>query len=332
MRYLFRLTFQHQQRGYLHFDEPAKSFELHEGLTLELRARDADTLSQACRYHIEGSGFESKGAARSAGERLRLRLRLLNGALSLGFTIPSDDQTSSQTSDEINKKGQEFGVNIVDSVFGLSVFPDDGKHCELVWHPSLEALPSNPFFLFEAISEIWPMEMEFGKREEDAIEILGRASTEKSPRAKFLMTYLAVERVLERSERSAAAQSLIKKFQKTVYQSGLDEKEVKSLQGALSNLKIESMKSALDSLANRIITPKKIQGKEIKFFVADCVSARNELTHDIDVSSGTDLQALSDGLREFVMNYIWTSHELPSFTVKIPASSLSFNESSFRII
>ena len=79
----FRLTFHHSSSGFFRFDEQSVPLDLGDELTLNLTARDADTLAKAKRFHIEGRGFPSEEAARSVGERLRLRLRFSTACLAL---------------------------------------------------------------------------------------------------------------------------------------------------------------------------------------------------------------------------------------------------------
>ena len=85
--------------------------------------------------------------------------------------------------------------------------------------------PSDPSYLFTALSELWRVEMRFDQRAEDALEILGRATTETSVRARFLLNYLALERMVDRANRSDAARALITEFQERVRSAGLGERE-----------------------------------------------------------------------------------------------------------
>jgi|SRR5208337_527958 len=91
MGFRFRLTFRHSSPGFFRFEEQSIPVELAEGLDLILTARDADSLARAARFHIEGRGFPYEESARSVGERLRLRLRVLSSLLGLGIAVPAVD-------------------------------------------------------------------------------------------------------------------------------------------------------------------------------------------------------------------------------------------------
>jgi tRNA C32,U32 (ribose-2'-O)-methylase TrmJ len=78
--------------------------------------------------------------------------------------------------------------------------------------------------------------MQLEDRTQDALEILSHASTETSARAKFLLTYLAIERMVMRSDRSDAAKKLIREFDVLIENSELESKEAKSLKGSISSM------------------------------------------------------------------------------------------------
>ncbi len=124
--------------------------DLEEGDEFELRARDSDTLENAKKFHIEGRGFSDEAAARVCGERLRVRLRVLNAMLALGITVPLVDSTSGGVSTVIKKDVfEKIGGVALDTIVGLGVFPDDDKHFEYVISGDIDVYPSKPDFLLD---------------------------------------------------------------------------------------------------------------------------------------------------------------------------------------
>jgi hypothetical protein len=328
MGFRFRLTFHHRTPGFFRFDDHSKTFSLTDDIEVTLVACDADTLSEAKHFHFEARGFPDEKNARAAGERLRLRLRVLNSLLDLGITVPTVDTTSAHVSDTIKRKLlQENGSVLLDSIVGLAVFPDDDNFFEFVVAGNLDVHSSGPSYLFGALKQFWPIEMQFDERTEDALEILGRATTETSLRARFLLIYLAAERMVDRAARSDAAKSLISEFQKRVRSAGLDEQEADSLCGALAQLNEQSFSNALAALADRITDPPQIHGKPLRKFLADCVAARNRIAHNAALEAAleaeTNLQELADGLRHFVMTLIWTANRIPPVSIDVPPSTVS---------
>src|SRR5262245_37933603 len=82
--YRFLLTASSTKPHTFRFDEAEVDFQLNDDTTLKLVARNAETLAKATTFHFEGAGFESDDIARQVGERLRLRLRVLNALFNLG--------------------------------------------------------------------------------------------------------------------------------------------------------------------------------------------------------------------------------------------------------
>jgi hypothetical protein len=330
--YRFRLTFFHSTPGFFRLQGKSVPLQLEEGREFELTARDSDTLGNAKKFHIEGRGYPDEAAARAAGERLRVRLRVLNAMLALGITVPLVDSTSGGVSSAI-KKGiyEKTGGVAIDTIVGLGVFPDDDKHFEYVMSGDIDVYPSKPDYVLDAIRSLWPVEMTLDDRAEDAMNIVNISTTESSPRAKFLTTFLALERLIDRTSRSVAAKGLLSKFQENVRDSELSEHEKSSLIGSLAMLHEESFSSALTRFAQRIENPKEIGGLLVKQFFSRCIDVRNKIAHDASVDSNIDLNILSNELRKTVLALIWTTHRIPSVSVDVPASAVSIPAGGFSI-
>jgi hypothetical protein len=332
MKYRFRLTFHCRTPGFFKIEQEFTDFQIDDELSVQLTARDADTLSLATQFHFDAGGFQTEELARESGERLRLRLRLLNSMLDLGISVPVSDKNNAGFSEEIKENVfKEHGGIVMDSILGLSVYPDDEKHFEYVIAMKIDVNPSAPVFLLTALKKSWPLEIKFEERTLDALEIISHATTETSVRTKFLLMYLAVERIVKRASRSDAAKTLIQNFIELTKSSELDDKEKSSLVGTLTNLNDQSFPSALFSLIERIENPIKIQDAPMREFMSECVKTRNKLAHNAALDSTTDLNKLSAGLRQFAMMMIWTINRIPDFSVDVPASAVSIVSNHIRI-
>jgi len=320
-------------RGFFHFQEQSTSFSLDEATQATLTARDADTLEQATRFHIEVRSFADVDKARMAGERLRLRLRILNCLLGLGIAVPTVDTVSARfASAAKDAELQATGRIVLDSTVGLGVIPDCCKYVEGVIAGEGNVYPSDPSFLFAALAQVWPIEMQLDERTEDALEILGRATTETSPRARFLLTYLATERMVVRAPRSDLAISLLKELEERVRASNLDSRDVDSLCSAIGELRTQSFRSALYALVTSIQDAISIQGKPLREFLADCVDTRNKIAHCATLGPQTNLDELSAGLRQFAMRLIWTTQHIPPVSIKVPPSTVSMGSVTIRLL
>jgi len=301
----------------------------------ELRARDADVLAEATQFHIEGRGFSDEESARSAGERLRVRLRLWNAMLGLGIKVPLNDSVSGGASSHLKEKILEDNdVVAVENVVGVNVFPDDDRHCEVIFTARGEVHPSSSGYLLDALEQLWPIDVVFNDQTEDALNIINAATIETSARAKFLTIYLALEQLIERKHRSKESIELLTEFKDHLSGSQLDEHEAESLSSSLANLRLQSFKSALMQFAERVHRPAEIGGLPVKEFFSQCVATRNDIAHRAVTQSDVELNKLSDDLRNFILTLIWTMHGIPSVSVDIPASALHFPAGaiSFRIV
>lgn len=329
------MTFHHATPGVLRFDEKSVALAFPSEQQFELSARNADTLVEATKFHIEGSGFTDEPAAEAAGERLRVRLRLWNAMLGLGIKIPLTDSVSGGTSSHLKQKIlEDQDVVAMQNIVGLNVFPDDGRHCEVIFSADGQVHPSSSEYLLDALEQLWPIDVDFNDQTEDALNIINAATVETSARAKFLTTYLALEQLIDRTHRSPAALELLEKYQQLLRNSQLAEHEVESLSSSLANLRVQSFKSALMQFAERVHRPDEIGGLPVKEFFSKCVTTRNDIAHRAITMSDVELNKISDDLRTFLLTLIWTMHGVPSVSVDIPASALHFPAGaiSFRII
>ena len=337
----FRLCLAARQPGKLPFPKPEVQIEVSDSLTLEVAARNAETLDAATNFHIDGSGFMSAEAATLAAEALRVRLRLLNAILGLGLNVPVGDKVSSRFSEEIkNKLKYEQGATVVDSVWGASVFPDDGLHFEYVVSGNIVVSPSDPGYLLDGIKKLWTLDIALDKQSEDALQILCLATQETSDKAAFLTSYLALDELIERCPRSDAAREVLQHFKKELSELGADSahpllpEEASSLVGALGSLNEESFSSALSRLGKQITQPTDICGVSVPKFLSACIDARNKIAHHAEPETAIPLEELSKSLREFVLMLVWSRNKLPSFTLDTPPSAISIPPGglSFRVM
>jgi hypothetical protein len=330
MPYKFRLRLATKHPRKFAFNTAEEAFNLPDGLQLTLVARNANSLDEATTFHIDGGGFPTEVEAKAAGEALRNKLRLLNAILAFGLNIPVGDTPSASVSDEVKDKvaSKHAGV-VVDSVWGLLTFPDDGMHFEYVVGGSLEVRPSQPEYLFNALKTLWSLNVQLDGQSEEALQILGLANLETSEKAAFLTSYLALEQLIERRIRSRVSKKLIEQFTAQLQKAGKRKRspipptEVQSLRGALSALQEESFSSALARFGRSIENPTHIQGIPVQRFISACTDARNKIAHHAEPRTRYPLVQLTDGLRELAIGLIWTRNQLPPLTFNTPASSIS---------
>ena len=326
----FRLRLSSREPRKFAFELPEASIQVSPTETLEIAARNAETLDAATNFHIDATGYESPDAARDAAESLRVRLRLLNAILGLGLNIQVGNKISAQVSNELKEKLKaESGSVVVDSVWGAVVFPDDGMHFEYVLSGNIEVRPSNPSYILEGLKTLWSLPIALDDESEVALHILCLATQETSEKAAFLTAYLALEQLVERKPRGDAAQAELRRFRDDLNAMALDEShpiteaEAKSITGVLASLTEESFPSALARLGKSIATPASICGLMPGKFLSACTDARNRIAHKAEPITTPPMADLTKSLREFVLGLIWTRNNLPAFTMNTPPSAVS---------
>lgn len=338
MPYRFRLRVASKQDCKFAYETNEQTVALTDDLALSVVARNAESLDKATAFHIEAGGFATQEAARAAGEALRVRLRLLNAILGLGLQVPVGDSPSGHVSDLIKEK-VAMGNNavVVDGVWGVATFPDDGRHFEYVFGGNLQVRPSDPSYVFTALQAIWPLPIQLDGPSEDALHVLGLATLESSEKAAFLTSYLALEHLIVQAPRSKAAKALIARFQTQVERatrrtrSPLPDTEARSLIGALAALNEESFSSALMRFARRVKTPTAIKNIPVKRFFSACIKARNRIAHHAEPSTKDPLPDLTAGLREVIVGLIWSRNNLPPLSITTPPSAVTFPAGALSI-
>lgn len=338
MPYKFRLRLATKHPRKFAFNTTEEAFSLPDGLKLTLVARNANSLDEATTFHIDGGGFPTEVEAKAAGEALRNKLRLLNVILAFGLIIPVGDTPSASVSDEVKKSvaSKHAGV-VVDSVWGLLTFPDDGMHVEYVVGGNLEVRPSEPEYLFNGLKTLWSLNIPLDTQSEEALQILGLANLENSDKAAFLASYLALEQLVERRPRSQVAKKLIERFTAQLRKaskrkrSPIPSAEVNSLRGALFALQEESFSNALARLGRSLTNPTHIQDIPVRQFLSACIDARNKIAHHAEPTTPYPLIQLTNGLREVAIGLIWTRNQLPPLTFNKPASSISAPSGSVAV-
>ncbi|CAN1213503.1 Apea-like HEPN domain-containing protein [Tumidithrix helvetica PCC 7403] len=332
MKYKFRFVFFYAKPGFFRIDEEFISYSLNENLVIQIFPRDSDTLIGASKYHIDCGGFSSKEEAKNCGEKLRTHLRMLNCILDLGLLIPSIDGTSGSVSEEIKNKIREDGAELLDTIVGLHVYPDDEKYIEHVFSGKINAFPSDPFYVLKGLKDSWPSTFELNESTAEVLEILNISVREGSPKVKFLATYLAIEQLIKRKMRSESAQELIDQFIEITNRSTLSEAEKSSLSGSLGHLKEQSFSSAFSAFSKRITSPKTINGKPITKFVSDCIDLRNKIAHKVAITSSLDIDEYTKHLRQMVMSILWTENNFPDFSIYRPADQFEMEKMEIRMM
>jgi hypothetical protein len=332
MSYKFRLVFYHSRPGFFRIDDKSIDYSLSEDLVVHVVPRDSDSLISASKYHIECGGFSTSQDAENCGEKLRNHLRMLNCMLDLGLSIPIIDGKSGSVSNGVKEKIRKNGGELIDTIVGLHVFPDDGSHFEHVASGKMNVFPSDPYYVLKGLKDSWNHTFELNENASEVLEILNISVREASPKVKYLATYLAMEQIIKRKMRSEKAQGLIDRFIQQANDSDLPESEKESLAGALGYLKEQSFSSGFTSFAKRIISPKTINNISVTKFVSECIKLRNKIAHNVAIESMPKIEEYTKHLRNMAMSILWVEYRLPNLSVYRPADQIEMEKFEIRVL
>lgn len=330
MTYRFRLTAHCSSPGFFALNEPESRFDL-ESCSVVVRPRDSDSLATAKRYHFEATGFDSESAARQAGERLRQAWQVLIAALGLRLVVPREDKETGRLGEDLVAKSLDLGQTILPTCSGLFTFPDDPNVAEFVTNGEADTYIEAPK-LFEMLAVAWTAEPTMDPPLQQSLDLLAQAGTGISPAANFLATYLALETLVPRKQRSEAALMLLESLKQAVSESALNESERGSLLGALGGLKEESFRSALKRHVASISAPTEIDGLPLQRIVSESVEIRNVLAHGGTVPDVGRLNALTGALRKFALMCVWTRAKLPPITLHRPPDRIRMTKLETRLL
>jgi len=332
MKFKFRLVFFHSEPGFFRIDKKSIGYNIASDISITIEPRDANTLIEAKQYHIESSGFNSEEEARKCGEKIRNHLRLLNCHFHLGLTIPFTDGFASKANAALKEEHRKNGVELIDTIIGLLVYPDEQKYVEFAVFSELDIFREDPYYLLKSIKEIWSNNYKFDDCTNEILEILNISVREKSPKLKFLTAYLAMEQIIKREMRTEYAQELIKDFIKMTNASEISNNEKKSLTNALSQLKRESFRSAFISFARRITFPTTILNMPVVKFAKECVKIRNKIAHNVSTDKLPELENYAKNLIKMSLGIIWSENNLPELSLYLPGHKLELKKLEFKFL
>ncbi len=333
----FRLTSATRVPGLIRLKANETDLELPDGHTLYVVARNAEDLLTATKLHFEAGGYATSAEALDAGERLRLRLRVLDAVFSLGLNVPTTDSIAGQLAQQPKEKiERDLGIIVMDDVWGLLVFPDDERHAECTVHAAAEVHPSDSRYWLDGLRQLWDAQIEFDDRAEDALTLLNLAGGETSPRSSFLVIYLALERLIPPKRRSQLSLVVIKRLKKLVMRASkrkrtpITDPERDALVGAIGRLEYESVGNALNRFASAN-AGNMVEGMPFADFMKTCITVRHATAHPIAIKDAPDYALLARGLRRVTVGVLWSKHRIKSLNVHRPGDQVSFPPGEFQI-
>lgn len=318
--------------GFFAINDKFVTITLADGLEISVVSRDANTLAEASQYHFEAGGFPNEEAARIAGEHLRQSMQFLVAVFGLSLHIDIDDKIAGSASQEIKEKARELGLQLFDSRSGLFILPDDDASAELVMAGVAKVTPADPMYVLKALDAVWPLKIELDDTSKRVLELLALGATHVSEATKFLTTYLAVELLIHRRQRSTEAITLLKELSMCVESSALHKTERAALVLGIGNLRAEPFSAAFRAFLATIESPEEFGGVSVKDLADESIRLRNAIAHQAAPDDLARAPALTNALRQFALSTIWNHHQIPPLTLDRTADSIQVTKFEIRIV
>lgn len=277
-----RIKFSTPERGYFANDENEFSREYADGLSFRLRSREGKSLAESTSFHIDVERFSSADEAFEYARKLRGALRYLAVLQGRGFQLWDSEEQLDLRADQPDhpRWGQSAAGTLVlpvsDEVAGefWEVFPFGGMGSAF-----------NPGGFLETVRHFLGHGGGYGEGAE-AAEFLASAALERSDRARFLLSFFALECLMPEKLQPApvinAAQRIHDNLGTVLRGLGIDlaDDHKKIIKGALERVQRRSTYAVMKEWASHPTHAEvPIQGLTLKKFVALCIVERHKLAH-----------------------------------------------------
>ena len=241
-----------------------------------------EALEDADQLLLLGRGYESEEAAQEGGERWRGYLERALARVQMGADFGDRVSPSYMAPEFLETLAEQRGVErVLTDEFGVMVFEEEPwpefarmSVAGVVRHP----VPR----LVRAIEKACEISASLSDRDKIAFDLYSASMFVSSlPDARFLTLMMALETLIEQSERSSAAVAHVEQLIQQTQGTELPRDEISSLLGSLRLLRYESISQAgrrlVRTLGDRTYDRLSQQSPE-KFF-NDCYDLRSRLVH-----------------------------------------------------
>lgn len=268
----------------------------------------AEKLSEASRFVFSIKNFETQKDAYSLGISIKDMLRV--SSVKTGFLIEVGKEEASGASNYLKDKvKKELGINLLSDVHGIDIYEDKGNTRVLTVSTDLLITQKSQYDFSTLWSELINMGIKLSEKQRLTCDLYISTGFESSIRAKFITLITALEVLAKPKRLGDKSLELIDSFTNCIaderkYSTSKDtEAELGTLASRLSNLKKESIRSALRSMTAKHMSEYEYSEKSSDEFVRDMYDLRSELVHKGYVSQEQITDNYTE-LRKFVKDIL----------------------------
>ena len=245
-----------------------------------LSARMPDiTIQESPELVLRGDGWKSEQEASNEAERYKQALMLSLARVRVGREFGARAPKGGFTLAGLKWLEQERGQRVLNDVHGIMVFETEPQPL----FASTEArgvfgIPKGRFeaVLLYAVEHPWVL----NEREQTSLELFHASFFQQMADARFLLLMMAIEALLEPSQRSSAAVLHIENLINLTRECcTISSEEKSSILGSLERLRCESINQAGRKLVTERLGSRTYHNKSASGFFSYCYDLRSRLVH-----------------------------------------------------
>jgi hypothetical protein len=280
MRWAFRLRFNLGETAGLEFS--GAEWVLAEGGSgprVVMRPTDgAESVAQARRLAVVGSGYATQDDAIAAGAEWRDWVTLAFAAINVGADFGDRAPQGGMTEEGLGVVNRDLGIRLLNDVHGLMTYPDDAEvRFVSMGQPTARVSSPHPR-LAQHLDTAVASHGELTAQERLAYDLYSASFNEVNADARFVMLMMALETLLDPQPRAVSVQDLVDQMIQLVSAGEIPDNEKRSIEGSLRWLREESISQAGRRLAERLGDRRYMQENPKAFFTR-CYGMRSKLVH-----------------------------------------------------
>ncbi|HEV2069439.1 MAG TPA: hypothetical protein VGR26_06565 [Acidimicrobiales bacterium] len=304
MSYSFRIRFTMGLTVRLNLDVLESVLHRDDTVVVRLKAADADSIAEARKLALTGSGYGSADAATAEGGRWLSALQAAFARIHVGADFGLRGPRGSFTETGLRWAEEHFGIDrALNDESGVVVYQSDPSP-RFVSTKVQAVVGKPPGKVTAAIAEALQHEATVTDQQALAYDLFSASFFQPSADARFMMLMMALETLIEEQPRSDAAVDHVNQLLALTRAAELPAVEISSLVGSLERLRSESISQAGQRVVGGLAGRSYMDESPVTFFKR-CYVMRSRLVHgDVPRPTWDDVNLRAANLESFVGDLI----------------------------
>ena len=304
-----------------------------DGAKLIIATRSGKPLNETSVLHFESRGHSDEQDAARSADAFRRKLILLDAINHLGIQIvPSEDEIIDEAEAE-RRRGAESKIDQLSGGAADSFrFPESFGVKGMCADMRLKEPEVNTTSLHSALSALIDQRVEVDDSFSPAVDLLRSAGREASLRARFLLTFGALEAICTVQDRTQAERALLSRLLDIVQDAKLTSEQKASLRGAIGNLKKQPLREAMLERVRSASSRSQIDKEHATGLVKAAIKVRNSIAHPSHPRLPEELVEITAQLHLLVLLFILSESNQHGYEIPAVSRERSFDLSGMAVV